>query len=127
MSTVVTQLTNRMPGRLRPAIRLEAEDVPFDAIGMPAHQQGFDIFATAAAAAGVPHRELFWRSGHYQVARIDDWKLQMNERPPGSAWLLDLKSDPTEQANLAAREPERVAAMRRALAAPGDEYIYWPN
>jgi uncharacterized sulfatase len=131
--------------------------------------QGFDIFATAAAAAGVPlpgdrvidgvdlvpfvrseregepHRALFWRSGHYRVARIDGWKLQVNERPPGSTWLFDLKNDPTERTNLAEREPERVASMRRALEshdaeqveslwpslaepdAPDDEYIYWPN
>jgi uncharacterized sulfatase len=88
--------------------------------------------------------------------QIDGWKLQVNERPPGSTWLFDLRRDPTEQTNLAAREPERVAAMRRALAAhnaeqvesawpslveapvnidntlaepdaPDDEYIYWPN
>jgi uncharacterized sulfatase len=144
----------------------------------PVH--GFDVFATAAAAAGVPlpsdrkidgvdlvpfvrgeragvpHRELFWRTGHYQVAQIDGWKLQVNERPPGTTWLFDLRSDPTEQTNLAAREPGRVAEMRRALAAhnaeqveslwpsltespinidktlaepdaEGDEYIYWPN
>jgi uncharacterized sulfatase len=144
----------------------------------PVH--GFDIFATAAAAAGValpadreidgvdlvpfalgeregvPHRELFWRSGHYRVALIDGWKLSVNERPPGTRWLFDLRTDPTEQNNLAAREPDRVAAMRRALAAhdasqvesawpsltespinidktlaepdaEGDEYIYWPN
>jgi arylsulfatase A-like enzyme len=141
---------------------------------------GFDVFATAAAAAGVPlpgdrvidgvdllpfvrgeredvpHRTLFWRTGHYRVARIDGWKLQVNERPPGTTWLFDLNTDPTEQTNLAAREPERVAAMRRALDAhdaeqvpsrwpsltesainvdktlaepdaPDDEYIYWPN
>jgi arylsulfatase A-like enzyme len=144
----------------------------------PVH--GFDIFATAAAAAGVPlpsdrkidgvdllpfvrgerggvpHRQLFWRTGHYQVALVDGWKLQVNERPPGSTWLFDLNNDPTEQTNLAAREPERVAELRRALAAhdaeqapsawpsltespinidktlaepdaPDDEYIYWPN
>ena len=144
----------------------------------PVH--GFDVFATAAAAAGValpadrkidgvdlvpfvrgerpgvPHRELFWRSGHYRVALVDGWKLQVNERPPGTTWLFDLNTDPTERTNLAAREPERVAALRRALAAhdaeqaaslwpsltenpvnvdktlaepdaPDDEYIYWPN
>jgi uncharacterized sulfatase len=143
----------------------------------PVH--GFDIYATAAAAAGVPlpadrkidgvdlvpfvrgerdgvpHRELFWRTGHYQVALVDGWKLQVNERA-GATWLFDLNRDPTEQTNLAAREPERVAALRAALAAhnaeqapslwpslmempinidktlaeadaPDDEYIYWPN
>ncbi|HEX2485509.1 MAG TPA: sulfatase-like hydrolase/transferase [Myxococcota bacterium] len=144
----------------------------------PVH--GFDVFATAAAAAGVPlpadrkidgvdlvpfargegegvpHRELFWRTGHYRVALVDGWKLHVSERPPGTAFLFDLRNDPTEQRDLAAREPERVAALRRAIAAhdadqvasawpsltespinvdktlaepdaPDDVYVYWPN
>jgi uncharacterized sulfatase len=143
----------------------------------PVH--GFDIYATAAAAAGaalpsdrtvdgvdlvpyatgerdgVPHEQLFWRAGHYQVALADGWKLQVAERPPAT-WLFDLDEDPTEQRNLAEREPERVAALRRALEehnaeqapprwpsrgelpvnvdktlavadAPDDEYVYTPN
>jgi arylsulfatase A-like enzyme len=106
--------------------------------------------------ASVPHRSLFWRTGHYQVARIDGWKLHVNERPPGTTWLFDLRNDPTEQHDLAAREPERVAELRRAIAAhdaeqvasawpsltespinvdktlaepdaPDDVYVYWPN
>ena len=143
----------------------------------PVH--GFDIFATAAAAAGVelpgdrvidgvdlvphalgevespPHERLFWRTGGYQVVQADGWKLQICN-PPGKTWLFDLKSDPTEQRNLAAEEPERVAALEKLLAehnaeqveplwpsaaqspinidktllepdAPDDEYIYWFN
>jgi uncharacterized sulfatase len=149
-------------------------------LAYPEPVHGFDVFATAAAAAGVPipadreidgvdlvpfvlgerdgvpHRELFWRSGHYRVARVDGWKLQVNERPPGGVWLFDLANDPTERNDLADREPERVIALRRALAAhdseqvesawpsqvesptnvdktlaepdaPDDEYVYWPN
>jgi uncharacterized sulfatase len=145
----------------------------------PAPVHGFDIYATAAAAAGaplpgdrkidgvdlvpyargeregVPHRELYWRTGHYQVALVDGWKLSVNERA-NATWLFDLRRDPTEQTNLAAREPGRVAALRAALAAhnaeqapslwpslvempinidktlaeadaPDDEYVYWPN
>jgi uncharacterized sulfatase len=102
-----------------------------------------------------PHDTLFWRSGHYQVVLAKGWKLQVNDRIDGD-WLFDLNSDPTEQHNLAEREPERVAALRRLIAehnaeqadplwpsvaempvnidktlleydAPDDEYIYWPN
>lgn len=143
----------------------------------PVH--GFDIFATAAAAAnanvpddrpidgvdlvpyltgnetGPPHEALFWRSGHYRVVRSDGWKLQVTERPD-EKWLFDLRNDPTEQHNVADREPARVAALEALLAAhdaeqlapawpsvaempvsidktlaepeaPDDEYIYWPN
>ena len=139
----------------------------------------FDIFATAAAAAGAPlpadrvidgvnlipfaagsqtgapHQALFWRSGSYRAVRAGDWKLQVLEHPP-QRWLFDLASDPTEQVNLAAREPERLAALTKMLDAhdaemspplwpsllegvirvdvplsapesPGDEYVYWAN
>jgi uncharacterized sulfatase len=159
-------------------LKWPARLAPGQSYAAPVH--GFDVFATAAAAAGVPlpgdrkidgvdlvpyvrgetpgvpHRALFWRTGHYRVARVDGWKLQVNERPPGTVWLFDLNTDPTERTNLAAREPERVAALRRALAAhdaeqaeslwpsltenpvnvdktlaepdaEDDDYVYWPN
>ncbi len=103
----------------------------------PVH--GFDIFATAAAAAGAdlpsdrtidgvdlvpfvggsregdPHDRLFWRSGHYQTVIAGDWKLQVSARPE-MAWLFDLAADPTEKQNLAANEPVRVESMKRMLA-----------
>jgi len=116
----------------------------------PVHH--FDAFATAAAAAGVPlphdrpmdsvdlvpfargersdppHERLFWRSGHYQVAIADGWKLQVTERPKKD-WLFDLRRDPTEQHNLAAEQPERVREMRAMLAAHNTEQIEpaWPS
>jgi uncharacterized sulfatase len=145
--------------------------------GEPVHH--FDLFATAAAAAGVPlpddrridgvdlapfatgsvsgapHEALFWRTGHYQVVLADGWKLQVSGRL-GKRWLFDLKNDPTEQVNLARREPARVAALSRLLEAhnaeqappawpsvvdvpiavdktlatgdaPDDEFVYWAN
>ncbi|MBI1188551.1 MAG: sulfatase-like hydrolase/transferase [Alphaproteobacteria bacterium] len=102
-----------------------------------------------------PHDALFWQSGHYRVVRQGDWKLQVSARP-NRAWLYNLAEDPTEETNLADREPARVAAMRAlidrhlqgaraplypysvelpvsvdsTLADPfneGDDYIYWPN
>ena len=143
----------------------------------PVHH--FDFYATAAAAAGAampsdramdgvdllpfalgrkntsPHEKLFWRSGHYQVAIADGWKLQVTERPD-KVWLFDMRNDPTEQHNVASEYPDRVNAMQLMLAAhnqeqvapawpalieapisidktlkgpdaPDDEYIYWPN
>ena len=99
----------------------------------------FDIFATAAAAAGQklpadrvidgidllpfvtgqaggrPHDTLFWRTDSYRVVRTGDWKLQVTERPRQD-WLYDLASDPGEKNNRAAAEPARVAAMKAQLA-----------
>ena len=104
----------------------------------PVHH--FDIFATAAAAAGAPlptdrkidgkdltahargdvngapHQALFWRSGASQSALVNGWKLNLSD-PPGKAWLFDVKVDPTEQRNLADERPEKLAELRAALAA----------
>ena len=101
----------------------------------PIRAMHFDIFATAAAAAhapaakpgvldGVdlltlaggktPDRPLFFRSGHYRVVINGDWKLQLSERPK-KAWLFNLKSDPTEQTNVAAANPAVVAQLTALL------------
>ncbi|MEM6709658.1 MAG: sulfatase-like hydrolase/transferase [Pseudomonadota bacterium] len=146
----------------------------FDA---PVHH--FDFFATAAGAAGaalptdrvmdgvdlvpfltgeaegVPHRELFWRSGASQSALVDGWKLNVSD-PPGRTWLFDLASDPNEQIDLSSQRQDRLETMLAALAthnaaqqdpawpsqaaspinidkdlsvadAENDEYIYWSN
>ena len=153
----------RWPGRIAPGSHAAG----------PAHH--LDIFATVAAAAGAPlpagrvvdganllplpagsaPRTLYWRSGDNKVVREGDWKLQVAARP-NAAWLYDLATDPTEQRNLAATDPARVARMRAMIAAhdreqarplwpalieapvridvplnrpwkPGQEYVYWSN
>jgi arylsulfatase A-like enzyme len=117
---------------------------------------GVDLvpFATGAAA-GVPHEKLFWRSGASQTALVDGWKLNVSD-PPGRTWLFDMNADPTEQHDLSAEHPAKLAELQSALAAhnaeqppsswpsqvsfpinidkdltvldaPGDEYIYWSN
>lgn len=118
----------RWPGRIAPGTKLPG----------PAHH--LDIYATAAAAAGVPiptdramdtvsllgpastrlttapHDLLFWRSGDTKAVRQGNWKLQIAKRP-NKAWLYDLAADPTERRNLAGADPARVAAMRALIAA----------
>jgi uncharacterized sulfatase len=116
----------------------------------PVHH--FDIFATAAAAAGaalpsdrkidgkdliahtlgevggVPHEALFWRSGASQSALVNGWKLNVSD-PPGKAWLFDVNADPIEQKNLADERPEKLAELRAALAAHNAEQAEpaWPS
>ena len=94
-----------------------------------------DIYATAAAAAGVdlptdrvldgrnllpflagdapaadgalePHNTLFWRSGPYRAVRSGDWKLQVTETP-SKRLLFNLADDPTERHDLAASHPDK--------------------
>ncbi|ALJ13651.1 sulfatase-like hydrolase/transferase [Sphingopyxis macrogoltabida] len=132
-----------------------------------------DLFATIAAAAGaaVPadrqvdsenilagpakRQAMYWRSGDYRAVRMGDWKLQVTKRPE-KARLYNLAADPTEKHDLAASEPQRVAALRamieaqnKGMAKPiwpglvegpiridvplnapwqdGQDYIYWTN
>ena len=158
-------------------VKWPAQIAPGTTVEHPVHH--FDAFATAAAAAGapvpddrkidgvdllpfargeaegVPHDALFWRSGASQSAIVDGWKLNVSN-PPGRTWLFDLRADPTEQNDLSAERPEKVAELQKALAdhnaeqnpsrwpsggsfainidkdlsiadAPDDEYIYWSN
>jgi arylsulfatase A-like enzyme len=146
---------------------------------VPAPVSHVDIFTTAAAAAGAappadrpmdgvnllphalgragerPHQRLYWRTDDYLALRDGDWKLQVAQRPQ-KTWLFNLAADPTEKSDLAAREPERVAALKAQLAQwnqqqrkplwpslgaaaipidqtlkqplrPGDEYVYYAN
>lgn len=139
----------------------------------------FDIYATASAVAGAalphdrvvdgvdllphldgladgePHETLFWRSGDYRVVRHQGWKLQ-TLRDPAEPLLFDLRNDPTEQRNIAALHPEKVAellalvkahdaaqmppAWSSLVRAPvpidrplgtapveGEDYVYWSN
>ena len=132
-----------------------------------------DIFSTIAAAAGAtlpsgrvidsedilagPAKRpaMFWRSGDYRAVRAGDWKLQVTKRP-ARVRLYNLAADPTEQHDLAAREPQRVAelsamldAQNKGMAKPiwpgliegpmridvplnarwqdGQDYVYWTN
>ncbi len=99
-----------------------------------------DLFATAAAAAGVavpndrrmdgvnlvpyirgeksgaPHEKLFWSDGGYQSVLKGGWKLQVSALQD-KKWLFDLAGDPTEQNNLVAQEPEKVAELLAELQA----------
>jgi arylsulfatase A-like enzyme len=111
-----------------------------------------DIFATAAAAAGVPlpkdrvidgvdlapfvaedradrpHERMFWRSGHYRVVIVGDWKLQVTERPQ-KMWLFNLAKDPTERANLAESEPAKLKELLTVLNEMNAQMKkpMWPN
>jgi arylsulfatase B len=95
-----------------------------------------DIFATAVTAAGgtlpsgldgvdlrpyltgerqgPPHEVLYWRQGWRKALRMGDWKLVCMSRPgqPPSWELYNLAQDIAESEDLAAVQPERLAACR---------------
>ena len=60
---------------------------------------------------GSPHETLFWRmhDGASFAVRQGDWKLVSHR---GKAELFDLAGDVSEARDLAAKEPERAAALR---------------
>jgi len=74
---------------------------------------------TEEGAENWQRETLFWQSGHYQVVRHGDWKLQLNQRPTDGRqqWLYNLESDPTEQTNLVASHPQIVEQLTALLAA----------
>lgn len=112
----------------------------------------FDVFSTAAAAAGlevpkdrlidgvnllpfatgkakgVAHEALFWRTDTYRVMRNSDWKLQVSENPKKD-WLFKISADPTERNNLADKEPAQLASMKAQLAAWEKQQVkpLWPS
>ena len=120
---------------------------PGQTIAVPVHH--FDIYATAADAAGAsiehqidgvslipyatkdaqpltdqtkPHDTLFWRAGQYRTVRHHDWKLALD--PLGKQrWLFNLALDPGEQNNLAQQEPAVVEELMGLLAQHNAEMV----
>ncbi|MCP4782681.1 MAG: sulfatase-like hydrolase/transferase [Fuerstiella sp.] len=87
-----------------------------DGVTAPTQVEGVDLvpFLTGRDA-GVPHETLFWRQGGKAGLRHGDWKaVRMGGRKaPGKAkWeLFDLSKDLSEETNLAASNPERLAEL----------------
>lgn len=74
---------------------------------------GVSLMPLLRDAAHRFHRPLHWRMNHrdQRALRDGDWKyLQVD----GHEYLFDLSRDERERANLAKREPQRLAAMREA-------------
>jgi arylsulfatase A-like enzyme len=68
-----------------------------------------------SAAFGGGHIErdaIYWEHEGNRAVRVGKWKLVA--KAPAGAWeLYDMDADRTEMHNLAAQQPERVAAMTR--------------
>lgn len=138
----------RVPFLARWPARLPAGET-YDA---PVHH--FDMYATAAAAAGAelpndrdidgvdltsyvtgvdttqaPHEYLFFRSGAAQAVRDARWKLMVSAPPgqPRKEWLFDLQAE-GEWRDVMTEQPEVAERLRLALAGHNSEQAesLWP-
>jgi arylsulfatase A-like enzyme len=85
-------------------------DYPLDGVSLQ------DVLRDPAASF---ERPLYWRMNHRQqrALRVGDWKyLKVDDHE----YLFNVNADERERANLAAREPERMAQMRQQWLAWND-------
>lgn len=61
---------------------------------------------------GSPHRSLAWSNGPNKAFRQGKWEII---KSGDHTWLFDLSKDLGEQTNVAARNPETVQRLQRAL------------
>ncbi|MCB1204471.1 MAG: arylsulfatase [Verrucomicrobiae bacterium] len=77
---------------------------------------GMDVWKTIATGAASPRKEIVYNVEPFRGAvRSGDWKLIWRTMLPSSVDLYHLPEDPSEEKNLAADHPEKVAAMQERL------------
>ena len=81
---------------------------------------GVRVLKAALTAGGRVARAGFFnyfphaKNGGGVWVRAGDWKLQVSETP-NRVWLFNLRTDPYEQHDLSAQEPQRVAELRALI------------
>jgi len=83
---------------------------------------GLNVWDTIAEGKPSPRSEFVYNIEPFRAAlRQGDWKLIWRTLLPSSVDLYDLSKDPSEQNNLAAANPDKVAAMQQRLDALAKE------
>jgi len=83
---------------------------------------GMNVWDTIAEGKPSPRTEFIYNVEPFRGAvREGDWKLNWRALIPTSVDLYNLAEDPYEKNNLAAANPEKVAALQRRLEAAGKE------
>ncbi|WP_267906552.1 sulfatase-like hydrolase/transferase [Persicirhabdus sediminis] len=103
-----------------PALSLDIYATAMAAAGLDASElelDGSDLTKTLAEGTAF-NRDLAWRRGAAAAVRHGSWKLiRVTELDESYRYLLfDLKEDPSETKDLAAKYPERCAALQKQLA-----------
>ena len=116
------------PGRIEPgrvcddtAISLDVMPTLLAMTGatLPAGHKldGTSLLLTLTGGKPLGERTLFWAHGQGRAVRRGPWKLVVAKGARGKARLFHLGRDLGEQRDSATQEPERVEALRNALAA----------
>ena len=121
----------RWPGKLPAGSTYDAPVHHFDMYATAAAAAGAELpadrvmdgvdlvpFVTGANTTGVPHDYLFFRSGAAQAVRDERWKLVVSapQGLPRKEWLFDLTGD-GEWTDLLAEHPEVAERLRGVLEA----------
>ena len=120
------------PGRVtaQPAITMDWVATFLEAAGVAPHPDypldGVSLLPVLRNPAKTFARELYWKMlyRHQQALRAGDWKYLSVE---GDEFLFNLAADPRERANLARRDPKRLAAMRARYRAWDDALPKHPD
>lgn len=64
------------------------------------------------ATHNEPHEVLYWKNGYISAIQKGGYKLHINEKE-GFTYLHNLKTDVSEQKNLAAENPQKVAELKQ--------------
>jgi arylsulfatase A-like enzyme len=120
------------PGRVtaQPAITMDWVATFLEAAGVAPHPDypldGVSLLPVLRNPAKTFPRALYWKMlyRHQQALRAGEWKYLSVE---GDEFLFDLAADPRERANLARRDPGRLAAMRARYRAWDDALPKHPD
>jgi arylsulfatase A-like enzyme len=106
---------------------------PIDAAHQPRPLDGLNVLPVLTEGVKSPHEEILLGCEPQQAAlRVGDWKIVIDSRKQGEGRdpkengqpkLFNLKADPSEKTDLAAKEPEKLADMQKRLARYQQEAI----
>jgi len=83
---------------------------------------GMNVWSTIAQGEASPRTEILYNVEPFRGAiRDGDWKLVWRTLLPSAVELYDLSKDPSETENLAAANPDKVAALQARIEAAARE------